>query len=159
MRKFSFILTFTCCVAITEAQQIQVSSLAQMQGLLYNPSMAGVEQKMTLGVAYRSQWTGVSGSPKTATAFGSFDLPEHKIGLGGYLFNDQTGATSRTGLEVAFAKHLPVNENAQFSIGLEARAIQYSIDIAKLSQTLGTDPVLNSGGNKFKADAGFGRGL
>jgi type IX secretion system PorP/SprF family membrane protein len=156
MRKYSFIVALTCCAIIGNAQQIQMSSLAQMQGLLYNPSMAGVEQKMTLGVMYRAQWTGVSGAPKTATAFGSFDLPEHKIGLGGYLFSDKTGATSRTGLEVAFAKHLPINNDAQFSIGLEARATQYSIDIGKLSQTLGTDPVLASGSNKFTADAGFG---
>lgn len=118
--------------------------------------MAGVEYKRAAGVTYRSQWTGVSGSPKTATAFGSFDLPDKKIGLGGYIFNDQTGATSRTGIELAFAKHLPLNDRAQISLGLEAKGIQYSIDMDKLSQTLGSDPVLGSGGNKFKFDAGFG---
>lgn len=156
MRKYSLIVLLVGCMSMVHAQQIQMSSLADMQGLFYNPSMAGVNQKLAMGVTYRTQWTGTTGNPKTATAFGSFDLPEHKIGLGGYIFNDQTGATSRTGIEVAFAKHLPINDNAQFSIGIEGRGVQYSIDVAKLSQTLGNDPVLNSGGNKFKADAGFG---
>jgi len=156
MRKYFLFLSLVCFLSAAKAQQIQMTSLSDMQALLYNPSMAGVEYKTAVGVTYRSQWTGVGGSPKTATAFGSFDLPDKKIGLGGYIFNDQTGATSRTGIELAFAKHLPLNDRAQISLGLEAKGIQYSIDMDKLSQTLGSDPVLGSGGNKFKVDAGFG---
>jgi type IX secretion system PorP/SprF family membrane protein len=156
MKKYAMIFSLVGFAFITKGQQVQTSSLADMQGFFVNPAMAGVGQKMMMGAAYRSQWTGTSGSPKTATLFGSFNMPSKKIGLGGYIFNDKTGATSRTGLQVAFAKHLPLSNDAQLSLGIEGTALQYSIDVAKLSQTLGNDPVLNSGGNKFKADAGFG---
>lgn len=127
-----------------------------MQGVLHNPAMAGMTMKGMVGVSYRNQWTGVSGSPKTATLFGSIALPEQKIGLGGYIYNDQTGPTSRTGIQLAFAKHIPMKNDATLSLGIEARGLQYRIDVDKLQQTLGTDPVLAGGDNKFKFDAGFG---
>jgi type IX secretion system PorP/SprF family membrane protein len=118
--------------------------------------MAGASGPGMVGMTYRSQWSRISGSPKTATVFGSFDLPEHKIGLGGYIYNDQTGPTSRTGITASFAKYIPMKNGARFSLGIEARGEQFSIDRSKLSQTLGSDPALGSGDNKFKFDAGFG---
>jgi len=143
-------------MTIGKAQQLQTSSLYDMQGVLHNPAMAGMTMKGMVGVSYRNQWTGVSGSPKTATLFGSFALPEDKIGLGGYIYNDQTGPTSRTGIQLAFAKHIPMKNDATLSLGIEARGLQYAIDIDKLQQSLGSDPVLAGGDNKFKFDAGFG---
>ena len=156
MKRNFLIILLLCIMTIGKAQQLQTSSLYDMQGVLHNPAMAGMMMKGMIGVSYRNQWTGVSGSPKTATLFGSFALPEHKIGLGGYIYNDQTGPTSRTGVQFAFAKHIPMKNDATLSLGIEAKGLQYSIDVDKLQQTLGTDPVLGSGDNKFKFDAGFG---
>lgn len=138
------------------AQQLQTSSMYDMQGVIHNPSTAGVYMKGMVGATYRSQWSGISGSPKTATVFGSFELPEQGIGVGGYLYNDKTGPTSRTGVAFQFAKHINMANGAKFSLGIEARGLQYSIDRAKLSATLGSDPALGSSDNKFKFDAGFG---
>ena len=56
-----------------KAQQLQTSSMYDMQGVIHNPSTAGASSKSFVGAAYRSQWSGLSGSPKTATVFGSFD--------------------------------------------------------------------------------------
>ena len=139
-----------------KAQQLQTSSMYDMQGVIHNPSTAGASSKSFVGAAYRSQWSGLSGSPKTATVFGSFDLPEQKIGLGGYIYNDKTGPTSRTGIALQFAKHIPMANGAKFSVGIEARGLQYAIDRAKLSTTLGSDPALGTADNRFKFDAGFG---
>jgi type IX secretion system PorP/SprF family membrane protein len=139
-----------------KAQQLHVSSMYDMQGIFHNPSTAGSQQHGMAGVSYRSQWTGISGSPRTATVFGSFDLPEQKIGLGGYIYSDKTGPTSRTGIQLAFAKHIPLKDGARFSLGIEAKGQQYSIDRSKLSPTLGADPALGASDNKFNFDAGFG---
>jgi type IX secretion system PorP/SprF family membrane protein len=156
MKKNFLVITLLFVMTGVKSQQLQTSSLYDMQGFLHNPSMAGMTMKGMFGVSYRSQWTGVSGSPKTATMFGSFAIPQQNIGLGGYIYNDQTGPTSRTGIELAFAKHIPMQNGGKFSVGIEAKALQYSIDVAKLSASLGNDPVLASGNNKFKFDAGFG---
>lgn len=138
------------------AQQLQTSSLFEIQSLLHNPSTAGL-QKNIAGISYRSTFTGVGGNPKTAIAFASFDMPKNKIGVGGYLYNDVTGPTSRTGIQLAFAKHIPINEKSSFSLGIETRFQQFAVNRDKISQALGSsDPVLAGLGNKFKFDAGFG---
>jgi type IX secretion system PorP/SprF family membrane protein len=156
MKKYFFLFAALTTTGFAFGQQLQTSSFYDMQGAFFNPSTAGVQNKAMVGATYRSQWSGISGSPKTATVFGSFALPEQKIGLGGYIYNDQTGPTSRTGINMAFAKHIPMSKGT-LSFGLEAKAQQYRIDVAKLSQSLGTDPVLASGDDsKFKFDAGFG---
>jgi len=156
MKRFFIIALSLGAAATVNAQQLQSSSFFDLQGVLHNPSTAGVYKNSMVGASYRSQWSGISGAPKTATVFGNFKLPEHQLGLGGYIYNDKTGPTSRTGAQFAFAKHITVKNDAVFSLGIEARVLQYSIDKAKLSATLGNDPILASSENSTKFDAGFG---
>src|SRR5262245_56689497 len=157
MRHFIILTAFVVGISVTaRSQQLQTSSLYDLQGVIFNPSTAGANGPGMIGATYRSQWSRISGSPKTATVFGSFDLPEHKIGLGGYIYNDKTGPTSRTGITASFAKYIPMKDGARFSLGIEARAQQFSIDRSKLAETLGSDPAIGSADNKFKFDAGFG---
>src|SRR5258705_6443524 len=155
MRKQLFILLFLGCAVTVTAQQLQTSSLYDLQGIFHNPSTAGVGKSM-VGASYRTQWSSINGAPKTATVFGSFELPSLKIGLGGYIFNDKTGPTSRTGVQLAFAKHIKFDNEAIFSVGIETKGQQYSIDKAKLTETLGADPAIGGSDNKFVFDAGFG---
>lgn len=156
MKHKILIVIFAGLVSITNAQQLQTSSMYDLQGILHNPSMAGMLENNVIGVSYRSQWNGISGSPKTATVFGSFKLPKQTIGVGGYVYNDKTGPTSRTGIQLSLAKHIVMDEKGTISLGLETRLQQYSLDKAKLSATLGNDPVLGTSDNRFKYDAGFG---
>jgi type IX secretion system PorP/SprF family membrane protein len=143
-----------------KAQQLQTTSLYDMQGLLNNPSLAGVSLdenfKGMAGASFRQQWSGISGAPQTLNVFGSFALPQHKIGVGGYVYSDKTGPTSRTGVSLSFAKHIRFRNNGLLSLGIEARMQQFAIDQNKLKESLGNDPVLGSADNRFKFDAGFG---
>ncbi len=156
MKRTLVILLFAATGTQLKAQQLQTSSLYDIQGVFNNPSMAGTSESNFAGVTYRTQWSNISGSPRTATLFGSMSLPAQKIGLGGYLYSDKTGPTSRTGIQLAFAKHIPMANGGKFSFGIEARGLQFSIDRAKLQESLGSDPVLGSSDNRFKFDAGFG---
>jgi type IX secretion system PorP/SprF family membrane protein len=134
---------------------LQTSSLYVLQGIFHNPSMAGVDGGI-FGVSYRTQWSSISGAPKTMTAFGAVALHNLKIGLGGYIYNDQTGPTSRTGISLAFAKHIETSNGGLFSLGIEAKGQQYKLDRQKLTETLGADPAIGASDNKFVFDAGFG---
>lgn len=155
MRKYYIVILFAACTAGTvSAQQLQTSSMYDLQGVFHNPSTAGVQT--AAGVSYRAQWNGISGAPRTTTAFGSFELPSLKIGIGGYLYSDKTGPTSRTGVQLAFAKHIPTANGGKFSLGIEARGQQYSLDREKLTATLGADPAIGTSENRFVFDAGFG---
>jgi type IX secretion system PorP/SprF family membrane protein len=160
MKKYIIIASLLCSATIAKTQQLQSSSFYEMQGLLHNPSIAGVMQdedkKAVAGVVYRSQWSGISGSPTTVTAYGSFKLQKQKIGIGAYAYQDKTGPTSRTGINLAFAKHINFNDGGVMSFGIEARLLQYSLDRGKLTATLGTDPAIGTSDSRFKFDAGFG---
>lgn len=140
----------------TQAQQLQTSSFYDMQGVLHNASTAGTAAQNFIGATYRTQWSGISGNPKTATVFGSFEIPQQKMGVSAYVYNDRTGPTSRTGVQVAVAKHIPVGNDGKLSFGIESRFQQFAINQAKLTQTLGDDPVLAGSDNQFKYDAGLG---
>src|SRR5690349_20864130 len=137
------------------AQQLHTSSLYDLQGVFHNPSTAGTQGSVA-GASYRTQWEGINGGPRTITAFGAIELPAQNIGLGGYIYNDKTGPTSRTGLSVAFAKHIATGNGGKFSLGINATAQQYAIDREKLTATLGADPAIGNSENRFMFDAGFG---
>lgn len=157
MKRIIYLVSFIIASSTLYAQQLTTLSLYDQQGNLHNPATAGAAQHGVVGASYRTMWDGIDGGPQTAFLFGSGYLKNAKIGLGGYFYNDVTGPTKRTGVQTAYAYHIPMNNGGTFSLGLEARFQQFSIDKAKLQQSLGAnDPVLAGQGNRFKADAGFG---
>jgi type IX secretion system PorP/SprF family membrane protein len=154
-RLLSILLVLGCC-ASSNAQQLMTSSLYELQGNLHNPALVGLQGKTVAGASYRTMWSGIEGSPVTAMVFGSTYLEKAKIGVGGYLYSDVTGPTSRRGIQTSYAYHISLPDEAQLSIGLEARFQQFSIDKAQLISSLGSDPVLGGAANRFKGDAGVG---
>jgi len=151
------ILFFSCILSLTaSAQQLMNSSLYDLQGNLHNPAVAGVGGQTLIGATYRSMWSGIEGSPTTALIFGSTYLEKAKIGVGGYLYSDVTGPTSRKGIQTSYAYHIPLQKGGIFSVGLEARFQQFAIDKAILIDAIGNDPVMGGAANRFKGDAGLG---
>ncbi len=128
----------------------------QLQGMLQNPAMAGMQETNFIGASYRTQWSAISGSPKTTSVFGSWGLPKQQIGIGGYIYNDKTGPTTRTALELSLAKHIVTDNGHTFSMGIESRFQQYALNKSKLTATLGSDPAIAGSDSRFKYDAGFG---
>jgi type IX secretion system PorP/SprF family membrane protein len=155
-RNILFAIAVIMMATSANAQQLFSSSLYDMQGMLHNPSLAGVQKYGQVGASYRTMWDGMDGGPKTTTVFGSAFLPSAKLGLGGYLYSDVTGPTKRIGLQMAYAYHIPLANEASFSIGLEARLQQFSYDRVKLEESLGNDPVLGNKDTRFAGDAGLG---
>jgi type IX secretion system PorP/SprF family membrane protein len=157
MKRYIFLLLLSSTVTALSAQQLMTSSLYDQHGNLHNPATAGAKKHGVVGASYRKMWDGIEGGPKTGLVFGSGYLKNAKIGIGGYAYSDVTGPTKRTGLQTAYAYHIPLkNGDASFSIGLEARFQQFSIDKAKLQQSLGNDPVLAGADSRIKGDAGLG---
>src|SRR6266404_6920394 len=113
MKRFIILFTLSGSVAIhADAQQLMTASLYDMQGNLHNPATAGAEKHLVIGASYRTMWDGIPGSPKTILVFGSGYLAKAKIGLGGYLYSDETGPTKRTGLDMSYAYHIPMKNGS-----------------------------------------------
>lgn len=157
MKRFIFIGYCLFVVGIAGAQQLMTASLYDMHGNLHNPAAVGANKHGVIGASFRKMWDGIDGGPQTTLVFGSGYLPKSNLGIGGYLYNDVTGPTKRMGLQIALAYHIALANDASFSLGLEGRFQQFSIDKGKLMQSLGAnDPVLAGDDSRMKGDAGFG---
>ncbi len=156
MKRIIFLSFFLAAGSAINAQQLMTASLYDQHGYLFNPATAGATRHGSIGASYRTMWDGMDGAPKTTLLFGSGYLQNAKIGIGGYIYNDVTGPTRRTGIQTAYAYHIPLNNDALFSVGLEARFQQFAIDKGKIQESLGNDPVMGASENRFKGDAGIG---
>jgi len=157
MRKLLLTLTFIGALFTAKSQQLHFMSQYLQHNSMYNPAAAGMTKKNMVGVSYRSMWSSFPGNPKTYMIYGDFELKKLKAGIGTYIYRDETGPTSRTGIQLAYSYHIKArNDKSRFGIGLELRGLQYAIDKNKLSASLGNDPVIGSAENKFAVDAGAG---
>jgi type IX secretion system PorP/SprF family membrane protein len=172
------VLSFISGIAI--AQQVPIYSQYIMNGFLINPSLAGRDGYTTVSLIAREQWVGMAGAPSTyAASFQTRILKDSyiskttsvrkklvkptkggNVGLGGYVFNDNNGIMRRTGINAAYAYHIPMGESGgsinNLSLGLSLTAYQYYVNMeGKLYDP--DDPLLNSYDQlKFIPDFNFG---
>ena len=124
---------------------------------MLNPGAAGIANQDMIGISYRSQWSSFPGSPRTYMVYGDMNLEKLKAGIGAYLYRDETGPTSRTGVQLAYSYHIiSRDEKHKLGLGIELRGLQYAIDKGKLTDALGNDPALGGASSKFGFDAGAG---
>jgi type IX secretion system PorP/SprF family membrane protein len=149
------------------AQQVPMYSQYMMNGFLVNPSFAGRDGYTTVNLTVREQWVGMEGAPSTyAASFQTRILKNSyiskstavkkkivkptrggKVGVGGYLFNDNNGIMRRTGLQAAYAYHIPLGNTDgvpnDLSFGLALTAYQFAINTNGLIYDV-NDPLLNT---------------
>jgi type IX secretion system PorP/SprF family membrane protein len=151
----------------TFAQQVPMYSQYMMNGFLINPSFAGRDGYTTVNLTVREQWVGMAGAPSTyAASFQTRILKNSfiskstsvrkkivkptrggKVGLGGYIFNDNNGIMKRTGIQAAYAYHIPMGTTGgirtDLSFGLALTAYQFAINTQGLIYNI-DDPLLNT---------------
>lgn len=157
MRKFILTVGLFCAVYSLKAQQLHFTSQFLQHNSMYNPGAAGLSNRNYVGLSYRDMWSSFPGNPRTMMAYGDFELKKLNAGIGTYVYRDQTGPTSRTGVQLAYSYHVRTGkkENQKLGIGLELRGLQYAIDKNKLNAYV-ADPALAGAENKFAIDAGAG---
>jgi type IX secretion system PorP/SprF family membrane protein len=133
-------------------QQVPMYSQYVMNGFLVNPSFAGRDGYSTVNLTVREQWMGLDNAPSTYAASFQTRLLKNsyiskqtkvakklvkptrggRVGLGGYLFNDQNGIMRRTGAQATYAYHIPMGTTDGYpnnlSFGLAATGYNYAID-------------------------------
>ncbi len=157
MRKFSLLLFLLVVVYGASAQQLHFMSQYLEHNSMLNPGAAGIANKDMIGVAYRSQWSSFPGSPRTYMVYGDMNLEKLKAGIGAYIYRDETGPTSRTGVQLAYSYHIiSRDQKHKVGLGIEMRGLQYALDKGKVVNALGLDPALGGKASKFGFDAGAG---
>ena len=160
----------------SKAQQLPLYTQYINNGFLLNPAMAGFDGYTSLNLTARKDWVGLPGAPLTysLSAQTRFIQQPHKmvsrpsginrmkmrtkgrVGLGGFVFNDVTGAISRTGINMSYAYHIYLYQS-QLSFGLSGQFFQFKIGDS-LSFSNAGDPLIGSGYNRvaYIPDANFG---
>ncbi|GAB3540307.1 hypothetical protein GCM10027443_38000 [Pontibacter brevis] len=167
MKNYILIFCFLLAGSVAVAQQKALYSQYMTNYYLLNPAASGAGKDLSIKAGYRNQWVGFEGAPKTFYVSGETALfkeesvegsPYH--GVGGYAYTDQTGPTTRTGLSLSYAYHVPLSEKIYLSSGVFAGVQQYRFDANKIYLAEGSnerDPVTRSGNmNSFMPDLSLG---
>lgn len=156
IKKFSDKHTFLLVVIVLlfvfnklSGQQLPRFSQYMMNEFIVNPSMAGNDGTTTIGGIARKEWMSFEGSMRSPanicfsaqTRFlktkthvtnkgGKKKLKKKskgRIGLGGTIYADNSGALTKTSAQLAYAYHLTFN-NAQLSFGLAGSMSQLNFN-------------------------------
>ena len=138
------------------AQQVQLSSLYNMNKYEINPAVAGTENGIPLALSYRKAWMGIEGSPTEQRLSGHMKIAP-RMGVGVRLFNGTQGPLRKTGVEATYAYHIPIDRNdSKISFGLSGIFYQYYLDKQSLEVEDPDDMALLGEEQKFLPDAAFG---
>lgn len=139
------------------AQQTPIFSQYILNKYVFNPAVTGTEDHFTAIANYRYQWQGITDAPRTYILSVHGPHKYKNYGIGGALYTDVTGPTSRTGAYLSYAYHLKVKMDQKVSLGLSGGLMQYRVDGTKITLADPGDLVLaNTLLTKFVPDFGFG---
>ena len=68
-----------------------------------------------------------------------------RVGLGGLVFNDQVGPTSRAGANLTYAYHINLSQRIKLSLALSGGFTQFKIDKENWNISNPDDPLMNGG--------------
>lgn len=144
------------------SQQHPLADMYMLDHIYINPAYTGTTIRIPVIISTRQQWVQIAQGPSTQ-AFsihkrirkGSIKFNSRgflnrgynsagNVGLGGFVFNDKSGAMSRTGIQLNYAYHIPL-ENARLALGIGTSIFHYSILTSGLHlPTNITDPAIES---------------
>lgn len=134
MKRILYIIIFLAgTVFSVKAQQAPHFTQYMFNDFVINPAVAGTKDYYQIRSNHRFQWVGLTDPPLTNTL--SIYGPHAKLpmGFGGYIYNDVTGPTSRTGITGAYAYNVEINRDIRISGGISLGIMQYKLDGAQLT--------------------------
>lgn len=99
-----------------------------------NPAYAGSRGQLSMTTLYRSQWTGIEGSPETFTLNLHSPVRNSRLGYGISIVNDNigNGVVQETYLDGVISYTLNLSNEARLSFGLKAGGNFLSLDFSGL---------------------------
>ena len=143
MKKILLLLLLPLLLAAPAlAQQEAQYSQYMNNNYLLNPGATGVEDYIDVKFSYRTQWVGLQGGPKTFYASVNSSLGKWRTinkrtiddrrrpfhALGGLVYRDVTGPTSRTSAYLSYAYNLVLTPKLRAALGVSAGMQQFAVD-------------------------------
>jgi len=157
------LLFLMLCGAGGYSQQHPLADMYMLDHVYINPAYSGTTIRIPVTFTTRQQWAQIAQGPSTQ-AFsihkrirkGSIRFNDRgfinrgynsagNVGLGAFIFNDKAGAMNRTGIQLNYAYHIPL-ENARLALGIGTSIFHYSILTSglRLPDPNVTDPAIES---------------
>ena len=161
MKKLLYISTLVLGFSFASfAQQIPQYSQYMLNDYILNPAMTGQHDYWEVKSNNRLNWIGITDAPRTFILSAHGPFRKHNMGMGGSVFADITGPTSRVGFYLSYAYHLKLSKSLKLGMGLSLGLLQYRIDGTKVTLRENGDPVFpNQMMTVYTADATFGINL
>lgn len=164
MKKYLFIsIVLTLFSFKGYNQQITQYSTYMWNQFAFNPALAGIKTCTDIRSAYRFQWVGFEGAPRSGymnvsypikTSNNNLFAPTHGVGVN--VERDDIGPFGFTNLWGAYAIHLNLNRTTVLSAGFQFGFKQFSFDVNNAT-TIYPDPSIQNSVNSFIfPDGGFG---
>lgn len=145
---------------VSQAQQIPQYSQYMLNDYILNPAMTGQHDYWEVKSNNRLHWIGITDAPRTFILSAHGPFRKYNMGMGGAVFADITGPTSRVGFYLSYAYHLKLSKSLKLGMGLSMGLLQYRIDGTKVTLYEDGDPVFpNQMMTVYSADATFGLNL
>jgi len=152
MKKY-IIFIFVLMSSMLRAQQLPLTESYLLDPFVLSSAYAGVHNTRTLMVNYRSDWSGISGGPKTFRLSYHQALPVLKnVSVGAKIMSDQTDIFRQNYLLTSYAYTIKVTNDQTVNFGLSFGIYRNSIHLDKYYNSTAdqVDPVLTSGLEKSK---------
>lgn len=153
------ILSFIFASCASFAQQLHLNTNYLFNPFLLNPGITGTAKDyIPIQINFRKQWAGFPGSPTTQSVSCHSEVHE-SFGFGGNVFNDNSGPSRRTGVNVSGSYHLKLtgDKSKMIGMGMGLSMTQHLIDVNQLNTYLPDDPTVMAGyNNQLVPDANIG---
>ncbi|PID92580.1 MAG: hypothetical protein CSA96_02520 [Bacteroidetes bacterium] len=159
MKKVACLILFLAIALLPKLKGQQMPHYTQymFNDFVINPAIAGTHDYYQIRTNHRFQWVGLLDPPMTNSIAFYGPHANMNMGYGGYVYNDVTGPTSRTGLTGSYAYNIAVSGSMRLSMGLSASVMQFRIDGTQLNPKDVSDPaLLHMVSTSYLPDAGVG---
>lgn len=143
MKNILKLIVFVFIAKAGFSQQIPLTSQYMFNDYLLNPAVGGSKDYLAASLSVRSQWTGLEGAPKTQF-FSMHSKLGKKMGVGGFVFNDETGPVSERGIQLSYAYHLSLSDKSKLSFSVAGMMFFHDINRAYLRAEEANDNTLNT---------------
>lgn len=138
---------FACLLAFSGAAALSAQQLPDFTGypsMMFhvNPAYTGTRGTLDARVFYRKQWVGYENAPVTQFIGVHSRLWKGRIGIGGTLYKDETGPSTRFDYSFSAAYHLHLPD-VELSAGFGMNFNKYTWDGTKVTTHWTGDPAVN----------------
>ena len=156
MKRISILLFVICFGGLLKAQQLPQITQYMNNNYVINPAVAGMYDYYQVNTTIRNQWAGINDAPRTSVISIYGRHSEH-VGLGGTVYNDVTGPTSRIGGSASYTYAFQLTQKVKLSLALQGGFTQFKI-IKNNIPVMDQDDPLMLGGDVVRTlpDATFG---